>query len=62
MRRSFCFSALALMLLVACSGEPSLEEQCAELQVSAADAWDDIYELQEKVAERLRLGCPATSG
>ena len=40
-----------------CSSSPTVAERCAELEVSAADAWDDIYELQEKVTERVRLGC-----
>ena len=54
----FAFLLGVAVVLIGCSDEPTLAERCAELEYTAADAWDDIYELQDRVAERLELGCP----
>lgn len=41
------------------SSAPTTAERCRELepQVSAEQAWDDIYELQQVVAEYKELDC-----
>lgn len=56
-------SAVLLLasVLGACStaSEPSTADRCRELepQISAEQAWDDIYALQEIVAEYEQLDC-----